>query len=467
MRKSNRRQFLGGLLAAGAASGLTGCAGFPSILSTKSPNSKLCHACVGTHGMAMADLKSLITHPKLEIVALCDVDLRFAAEAKKLVPQARIYQDWRELLEAEGDRIDSLNVSTPDHTHTIIAANAMRRGKHVYCQKPLCKKIDECRLLRRIAEEEGVVTQLGTQFAASAGDRQTVQLLRDGVIGPVSRVYLYSTRNGASRGKRSFKKACAVPSSLDWNGWIGPAPMRDYAPGYHPILWRHWLDFGSGWIGDLCIHVISAPWIGMNLGDLAPISVSAIVDPEAMKDPVYRQCWPRYSHITWDFPGVPASGGRPFKMDWISGVQEDPTTLPDFLPIPEYEALFPKTPLKTRSFEGRVIEGEHGWILAPHTGTPYALLRNGQVVKPAAPAAEPSHYHEFVDRCFDGKAARSSFAWTTHMMESVIMGGVCEQLPGRKFFWDAKNSRFNSPDATELLWSNYREGWKLKGLMHA
>ena len=461
----SRRQFIGASLSLAASGCCSTDRGFPAILSSKSPNSKLCHACIGVGGMGGADRGAFRSYKDMEIVALCDVDAKRLEEAAKQHPGARTYQSWREMFEKEGDRLDSVNVSTPDHTHTIIAAEAIRRGKHVYCQKPLCKKLDECRLLRRLAAERGVVTQLGTQFAATKGDRQIVEFLRTGAVGPVRRVCLYSTRTGASRKKRFLQPTCKIPDYLDWETWIGPAPMRDYAPGYHPTLWRVWRDFGSGWIGDLCIHVISAPWIGMDLGKTAPIDVRADDEPAFYVDPVYRQCWPRYSHIRWNFPGVAASGGRPFVLDWYSGVKEDPTTPAEFLPPAEYEALFAKTPLKERAHEGRVIEGEKGWILAPHAGaSPVVILRDGTVVNAPDPGPAPSHHHEFATACLKGGATRSDFAWSTYMMESVIMGGVCEQLPGRTYAWNAAESRFDDPAATALLKSSYRKGWELEGL---
>lgn len=457
-----RREFLTSSLAAGVAFG------FPALVSARSPNAKVCHACIGTHGMAGADMRTFAGFKDLlDVVAVCDVDAAYLAEAKKLLPNARVYRDWRELLAAEGDRIDAVNVSTPDHTHTIISANAMRRGKHVYCQKPLCKKLDECRLLRRLAAETGVTTQLGTQFASGLGDRQIVAFLQQGVIGPVTRVCLYSTRNGMSRVRRVLEAPAPVPANLDWEGWVGPAPMTAYRPkNYHPTLWRMWRDYGSGWIGDLCIHVVSAPWIGLGLGATAPRTVEAVVDPEVRTDPVYKKAWPRYSHITWEFPGVAATGGRPFRMEWFSGIKSDPTVPASFLPPAEYEALFAKTPLKARSEEGRVIEGEKGWILAPHASAPMVLLRDGTVIKPPKLGREPNHHRQFAEQVArGGGATRSSFDWSTWMMESVVMGGVCEQLPDRRLTWNAAQGCFeNAPDANALLKSAYRDGWTLAGL---
>ena len=166
-----RREFLTSSLAAGVAFG------FPALVSARSPNAKVCHACIGTHGMAGADMRTFAGFKDiLDVVAVCDVDAAYLAEAKKLLPNARVYRDWRELLAAEGDRIDAVNVSTPDHTHTIVSANAMRRGKHVYCQKPLCKTLDECRLLRRLAR-----SWLPTRSAAKP---QSNTIMRTVTLGP-------------------------------------------------------------------------------------------------------------------------------------------------------------------------------------------------------------------------------------------------------------------------------------------
>ena len=199
--------------------------------------------------MARYDMEQFLANPRVKVTALCDVDASFLAAARKLVPDARIYRDWRELLASEGDRIDSLNVSTPDHTHAVIAANAMRRGKHVYCQKPLCKYMDESAALRALAANSGVVTQLGTQIAAGSCERTAVEAMRSGMIGPVRRVILFSTRDAGSRIERSIPEPAPVPPTLDWDKWIGPAPMRPYAPIYHPLNWRIFTDFGSGWVG--------------------------------------------------------------------------------------------------------------------------------------------------------------------------------------------------------------------------
>jgi predicted dehydrogenase len=232
--------------------------------------------------MARYDMEQFLANPRVKVTALCDVDASFLAAARKLVPDARIYRDWRELLASEGDRIDSLNVSTPDHTHAVIAANAMRRGKHVYCQKPLCKYMDESAALRALAANSGVVTQLGTQIAAGSCERTAVEAMRSGMIGPVRRVILFSTRNAGSRMERTVPLPAPVPATLDWDKWIGPAPMRPYSPVYHPLNWRIFTDFGSGWVGDLCIHLASCVWLGLGIGRTMPSAVRADVNADCI-----------------------------------------------------------------------------------------------------------------------------------------------------------------------------------------
>lgn len=460
----SRRSFLGGLSASSLLAG-GGCA---SILSSRSPNEMLCHACIGTANMAKYDMEQFLANPRVKIVALCDVDAEFLAAAKKKAPDARVYRDWRELLAAEGDRLDSLNVSTPDHTHAVIAANAMKRGKHVYCQKPLCKYMDESALLRGLAAERGAVTQLGTQIAAGACERTTVEALRAGLVGPIRRVAFFSTRNGGSRVERTVPVPAPVPATLDWDTWIGPAPMRPYSPAYHPFNWRIFTDFGSGWVGDLCIHLASCIWLGLDIGEAMPLAVRAEVNAEALTNPAYRGCWPRYSHITWEMPGIRASGGRPFPVEWFSGLSDDPATPAEFLPPEFCREVYRKRGIEKMPYEGRVIEGEEGWLLVPHgfdmSLRPLVVMKDGRAA-PSLPKVgqAPSHFDEFALRCLEGGRARSDFAWTTYMTDAMLLGGVAERLPGRRHVWNNETRSFDTPEATALLKSRYREGWQLPG----
>lgn len=454
--KTTRRDFLRASGAAGLF-GLTGCAGFPAITSVRSPNSLLNHACVGTGNMALCDLKGLKSHPKLRIAALCDVDSRFLAKAAELCPGARLYRNAHEMLAAEGDRIDSVNVSTPDHTHAGYVIDALERGLNVYGQKPLCHELADCRRIEALAAKKGVVTQLGTQIAAHPCDRQTAQYLRSGVIGEVKKVWIFSNRGGQSNADHTWPlKPAPIPDYLDWMTWLGEAPFREYVPDvYHPFAWRRWRDFGTSWLGDLGLHLLSPVWIGLDLGATSPLAVTAKIPVESGE--AARQYWPRNSHIVWEMPGIAATGGNPFTIEWCDGniVERDKTDGfkdkfsnadkklvqssvkasmdPDYFPPDFFRDLFAKSPIGKQPLQGRVVEGSDGWLLSVHYDeTPAVVLKNGKVVPPPDVGTAPTHWHEYVNCCFDGKTTTSSFAWAGRLSEMVLVGNAAMSRPGER-----------------------------------
>ena len=464
--KTSRRDFMRMSGAAGLFTA-AGCAGFPAITSRRCPNGVLRHACIGVGNKGRDDWKCLMTHPKIEISALCDVDANFLKAAKAAFPNARVYTDWRELFAAEGDRIDSVNISTPDHNHTIIADAAMRAGKHVYLQKPLCKTLRESEYLRTLAAKTGVVTQMGAQFNASLSDRQTVEILRSGALGPVEKAYFFSTRKGLSRNRRYLPPAEKAPDSLNWDLWLGVAAERPYAPKvYHPLIWRVWHDFGGGWIGDIGTHLMSAVWRGMDLGKLAPTDVwmEKLTDAE---DSVKDIVWPTAAHIVWHFPGVPASGGKPFEFEWFDGCSAPDNLAPaNFRPPQEIEALFAASPLGKRPFEGKAVKCRDGWILQPHATGEACIVRNdGRKVAPPTLPAVPSHYHEYVDCCLAERLASTDFAWSTYLMDTVLVAETAERFPsGTRLVWDANRRTFGDAKADAALTAPYRKGWELPAL---
>ena len=426
-RQVRRRNFL--KISAGTIMlGMTGCSGFPAIVSSRSPNGRLKHACIGTANMAWNDIKSFQGHPNADIVALCDVDSAFLERAsKELCPKARTYRDWRELLERED--IDSINVSTPDHTHAVIAVNAMKKGIHCYCQKPLCHDIRELGLMRDTAAKSGVVTQFGAQFAARPGDRTVVELLRSGAIGHVRHVWMFSNRGGRSKKKRFSMPAAPVPKTLDWERWLGPAPFRPYAEQvFHPLLWRTWHDYGSSVVGDMASHMFSSLWLGMDLKATRAKSVRAEVDDAFFVDPVYREGrFPTAAHVSWDFGS--------FTVDWYDGERAVQGMQKRFLPPDDMARLAAeRTPFKDFFIQGKVIEGELGWIFEPHDHDllPAVVAKDGGTA-PALPrlADAPTHFHEFFDAILEGRRARSDFSWSTYLAEAVMMGTMSERVPGR------------------------------------
>lgn len=458
-----RRVFL--KTAALAATGyFTGCRSAKPLGIAQ--NSKLNHACIGVGGMGAADISNIKTHARTRIVALCDVDKDRLAKAVKELPGARAYTDWREMLAKEGDRIDSVNIAVPDHNHTIIAVNAMRAGKHVYCQKPLCHEIAECRLLRDTSQRMNVVTQLGVQHSAGIGDRMAVQMLKDGVIGTVEHVYLFSNRKGVSRIRVARPaKGDPVPASLEWDLWLGTAPDRPYAEKiYHPLLWRIWQDFGSGWIGDIGCHLHSAVWKGLGL--TAPLSVKAEVQESWKQDSAsFKDTWPQGAHIVWIYPGNKASGGRPLTVQWFDGMYGE--AAPNLLPPPELQELAKRVGLERLPDEGAVVAGSEGWMILPHASAPRLVLKNEQAAKPPKPVLPPwpNHYHEFLDGCAEGRRTSADFGAIAPMMEAVLLGNVAERLPDTLLGWAPRRMRItNSAEANRLLRRKYRHGWELEGI---
>ena len=468
MKKSiNRRGFIGlGAAFATAAGCQSGKSGFPAITAVRSPNGLLRHASIGTGHMAWNDITGLRTHPKIEMAAFCDVDAKLLARAKNEFPQAHFYRDWRELLEKEGDSIDSLNISIPDHNHTIVAAAAMRMGKHIYLEKPLCKTHAESALLRDLAVRHGVVTQMGAQYTAFMADRQTVELIRTGALGPVEHVYFFSTRKGVSRRRRYLPPPMKVPEHLDWDLWIGTGAERPYAPEvYHPLIWRIWRDLGSGWIGDIGCHLMSAIWKGMSLGDACPLSILADTQTNA-EDNVKDIVWPTAAHITWEFAGVEASGGKPFKWEWFDGCSEPDNLSPaQYRPPAEIDEFYAATPIKKRPHEGKAVKCRDGWILQPHAQAAAHVRRNdGKPMKGPKLESVPTPYHDFVNACLEGRKATADFDWTTWMMETILDGEVAERLPGTRLAWNAAARKFGNSAADAFLSSKYRKGWETEGL---
>ncbi|MDD4756264.1 MAG: Gfo/Idh/MocA family oxidoreductase [Prolixibacteraceae bacterium] len=428
----------------------------PFILDSCKPSGKLRHACIGTGGMGWGDLHKFIDHPNVEITAICDVDEARLKKASGVVPGARTYRDWRELLEKEAANIDSVNVTVPDHNHFPIAWQAIKNGKHVYCQKPMCHDVAEVRLLTEASVEKGVITQLGTQHASSANDRRAVKLLKQGAVGKVQHVYLCSNRPGAIENYRLEgprpQQGEEVPSELDWDLWIGTAPMRPFVPKiYHPVLWRGWLDFGTGWSGDIGCHLFDAVWKGLSLS--APKSVIAEVQKSWLESPARRaDNWPQSNHITWTFPGNKLTDADELPVEWFDG---------EFFPPAEIQELFPGEQYPP---ESAMIVGTEGALLVVHGGDlvllPQSKFKNHRIPD----FKDRNHYHHFVDACLGGKKTESHFAQSGPMTEAILLGTVAIRVPGQLLEWDPVNLKIpNYPAAEQYLSRNYREGWNIAG----
>ncbi|MDZ7370193.1 MAG: Gfo/Idh/MocA family oxidoreductase [candidate division KSB1 bacterium] len=412
------------------------------------PSDKLNIAAIGAGGQAAWDLEQLESE---NIVALCDVDWERAAESFEKYPKAARYKDFRVMLDREKS-IDAVLVATPDHTHAVAAMAAIKRGKHVYCEKPLTHTVYEARVLAQAAKEAGVATQMGNQGMAFEGNRLIKEWLADGAIGTVREVHVWSdrpTRLGTTdlwwaQGIERPKETPPVPPDLDWDLWLGPAPFRPYHPAYVPFAWRGWWDFGEGGLGDMGIHNIAPAFDALKL--TAPISV------HASSTPVFPDSLPVASIVHYEFPAV---GDRPaIKLHWYDGglLPERPKELEDNRALPKEDGL-----IFIGDKGAMLVEGWGGEIprLIPET-----RMREYQRPPKTLPRSI-GHHAEWIRACKEGTPTASHFGFAGPLTETVLIGTICVRLGGRKLHWDAAAMRFDDEEANRLLHYEYRAGWEL------
>jgi predicted dehydrogenase len=348
-----------------------------------------------------------------------------------------------------------VNVSVPDHMHAMITLAALESGKHVYCQKPLCHDVAECRAVAQAAKKNGRISQLGTQAASGFGDQMAVKHLRNGVLGHVKKVITCSNRPGAIAAYRALgprpNRTDAVPESLDWNLWLATAPERPFVNGiYHPSKWRGWQDFGTSWLGDIACHVSDFWWRGLQLK--APKSVIAKVQQSWLDSPERRaDTWPQSQHITWMFDGNKASGGKDFTVEWFDGLM---------FPSEEYQVLAKAAGYKSFPAEGAMVIGEEGAMIVPNASGPTFSPRDKFKGIARPKPVKRNHYHHFVDDCLGGEKTESFFEQTWPMTDSILLGTVAARIPNTKLEWDAEKMEItNVPEARKYLSRTYRKGW--------
>ena len=312
------------------------------------PSERLNIAGIGVGGMGAGDIRSVA--PGNNIVALCDVDLRRSGETYKSFPDAKPYRDFRRMFDEMEKEIDAVVVATPDHTHAVAAMAAIRRGKHVYCEKPLAHSVYEVRQLMKAAKEQGVVTQLGNQGHSFDSIRSFCEWIWDGAIGKVHTIHAgcHAVNSGIDH-LAQLAEQHAVPEHLDWDLWLGPAQPRAYHPAYLPGAWRGWVPFGNGTVGDWTCHVVDPVFWALDLG--APTTVEATVKDYDFK--TQGDAYPKGEVITYEFA---AKGERgPITLHWYSGTQ----------PIPRPEVLEPdrkavETGAVVLGDQGTIMYGSHG-----------------------------------------------------------------------------------------------------------
>ncbi|MBN1844462.1 MAG: Gfo/Idh/MocA family oxidoreductase [Sedimentisphaerales bacterium] len=448
MNKNNisRRQFMGSAAATTAAFTIVPrhVLGGPGQTP---PSEKLRIASIGAGGRASGDIEAVSQE---EIVALCDVDWRNAAGSFKRFDKAKKYKDFREMLDKEDKNIDAVIVATPDHIHAVAAMAAIKRGKHVYCEKPLTHSVYEARKLAEAAREHQVATQMGNQGQASEETRRISEFIGAGAIGKVRRVHVWTDRPMQGllntywpQGVDRPGDTPAVPDTLDWDLWLGPAPERPYHPAYAPFKWRGWWDFGTGALGDIGCHALDPVFRALKLG--APTSV------EATSTLVNNETYPAASMVHYDFP---ARGDLPpVKLTWYDGGMRPnrPDELEDGRSIGD---------------NGTLYVGDEGLMLGT-TIIPEAKRREFKPPDPSIPRS-PGHHAEWIAACKGDKPAGSNFDWAGPLAEAVLLGNIAlrrslkEKVVRMKLQWDPEAFRItNLPEANEYLHREYRKGWSL------
>jgi len=414
-------------------------------LLAQSPNSELRHASFGAGGMAWSDLNEIAKCKSVRIVAICDVDLNRTEAARKKFPDAKIYQDWRELLDKEAKNIDSVNVSTPDHMHAPIAFGAMQLGKHVYGQKPLAHELHEVRRLAAIAQSRKVVTQMGIQIHSEKEYRMGVRLIQEGVIGKINEVHSWCPKSWGDRDARPGKFD-AVPAGFDWNLWLGVCPDRPFIGGgyYHPSNWRKRLDFGTGTFGDMGCHIFDPVFAALQL--TAPLSIRSVGEAPNQWN------WALDSKIHYVFPGTAFTADKTVAVTWYDGAQKPPAAVKALLEgddLPEAGSLF---------------VGTEGAMALPHWARPQ-LYPDKKFENHKFPAIESvNHWGSFVDACLGKGKTSAHFGYAGPLTEAVLLGGVASRFPDTTLKWSSRTLRFDLNEANRFVSRQYRKGWGMRGL---
>ena len=455
--RTNRRTFLSGAAVAAAAATIVP----RHVLGGQgqaSANEKLNIAGVGVGGMGGHNLGVCATTEN--IVAVCDVDSKYAAATLARYPQAKRYKDFRVMLDQQKD-IDAVIVATPDHTHAVVALAAIERGKHVYVQKPMTHSVYEARVLTEAARKHKVATQMGNQGHSGDGARMTCEWIADGAIGAVREVHAWTNRpvwpQSIEVGRPT--ETPPVPATLDWDLWIGPAPYRPFHPTYHPGNWRAWWDFGTGSLGDLGCHILDAPFWALKLK--YPISVEGCISTYWhglwQKTEPKNEQYPRSTIVRYKFP---ARDGMPeVNLTWWDG---------GMMP-PRPEEL--EEGRRLGDDDGGVLFlGDKGTLMCGCYGRSPRLIPESKMREYKQPAKTieripkgiEGHEQDWVRACKGGKPASSNFDYSGPLSEMVLMGNLAVRFPNRRLLWNGEKMEVtNDAAANAYVRRQYRQGWSL------
>ncbi|MGN6546043.1 MAG: Gfo/Idh/MocA family protein [Aureliella sp.] len=455
-------------------------------------NDRIYLAGIGVGGKGAGEVEDL-TAEGAQFVALCDVDADRAAGTFRKHPDAKVYKDFRVMLEKEKG-IDGVTVSTPDHTHAVASLTAMAMGKHVYCQKPLTHSIFEARVMARAADHYKVATQMGNQAHAGEPIRRAVEVVRAGVIGPVREVHCWTNRpiwpqGQAALAERDKLASQSVPAGLDWDLWLGPAKVRPYNACYVPFKWRGWWDFGTGALGDMACHIMDMPYWALDLG--SPESVIAESGGKT------KETGPDWSTITYQFAARKAVGGGnrggsvgpassvaqpPVKFVWYDGVRDGRPNAPYELlqravaDAAKAKAQEPSEPQAgNRRRNQPTIDSPAAWDLILVGDEGLMLFNRGSenwIITPAKRAENIADIPKTIARVANedaewlaaikgGPKALSSFDYAGPFTEMVLLGNLAVRL-GKKITWNSELLKAeNAPEAEPLIRTEYRQGWEL------
>lgn len=407
------------------------------------PSARLRIAGIGVGGQG-GGVVAAMARLNQDIVALCDVDDRYAAHTFKAYPKAKKFKDYRVLLEKCKD-VEAVVIGTPDHMHAPITLCALRSGRHVYVEKPMAHSIEECRVMARVAKETGLVTQVGNAGHAGEGLRLTREWIQAGLIGPVREVHCWSDRPGHFW-KQDLDRPTdtpPVPPTLDWNLWLGAAPERPYNPVYAPRSWRGWFDFGTGAMGDMAVHNMDPAYYALDLD--APVAAEA-----QTSQPLKKESYPAWSILTYEYA---ARGTRPaLKVIWYDGGKMPPRPA----------ALEPDRSLGDNGIyfvgdKGVLLAG--GWAGAPRL-IPESRMKDFQMPPKTIPRSI-GHHAEWIQACREHKPedSKAGFAYSGPYTESLLVGNLALRLQ-KRIEWDAAAMKAtNAPEADALIRKTYRPGF--------
>ncbi len=434
-----------------------------------SANQKLNIALVGVSGRGSWFVQTV---PGLggNVVALCDVNDMRSADAQAKYPVAKKYHDFRKMLDEMDRQIDAVIAATPDHTHAIVSVTAIKRGKHVYCEKPLTRTVHEARAAREAARKHKVATQMGNQGTAAEPFRRALELIRGGVLGEIREVHVWNDQGGPGH-KNPPQGSEQVPAYLQWDLWLGPSADRPFNREW--LKWHAWRDFATGNLGNWGPHTSNLAFMSLNVHSLWHLPAGPrrpTIRVEAKVSEINRISFPKWEHIRFEIPARPAPEGAPVKemppvtFHWHNGKCPGSRD--------HIESLMKrgldwgdKGEKKWKDWAGLLIVGPKGMIHATGHNATFTLLPQDEFKDFKGPAPSvprsPGHEKEWLQACRGGPPAWSNFDYAGPFIEFLMLGNIATQVEGPLEYDPSTGRIVNNAEANKLISCEYRKGWIL------